>query len=68
MNDEVMYRTMYNETIQDVGNQKKIIEELKTHIEILITEMELYRNKMRKEILRLQIKLGEQNANDWVDY
>ena len=68
MNDEVMYLTMYNETIQDVGNQKKIIEELKTHIEILITEMELYRNKMRKEILRLQIKLGEQNANDWVDY
>ena len=68
MSDEVMYLTMYNETIQDVGNQKKIIEELKTHIEILITEMELYRNKMRKEILRLQIKLGEQNANDWVDY
>lgn len=68
MNDEVMYLTMYNETIQDVGNQRKIIEELKAHIEILITEMELYRNKMRKEILRLQIKLGEQNANDWVDY
>ena len=25
MNDEVMYLTMYNETIQDVGNQRKII-------------------------------------------
>ena len=68
MSDEVMYLTMYNETIRDVGTQKKIIEELKAHIETLITEMELYRNKMRKEILRLQIKLGEQNANDWVDY
>ena len=68
MNDEVMYFTMYNETIQDVGNQKKTIEELKAHIETLITEMELYKSKMRKEIERLQIKLGKQNANDWVDY
>ena len=68
MNDEVMYRTMYNETIQDVGTQKKIIKELKAHIEILTTERELYRSKMRKEILRLQKRLGEQNDNDWVDY
>ena len=68
MSDEVMYLTMYNETIRDVGTQKKIIEELKAHIETLITEMELYKSKMRKELLRLQIKLGEQNANDWVDY
>ena len=68
MNDEVMYFTMYNETIQDVGNQRKTIEELKAHIETLITEMELYKSKMRKEIERLQIKLGKQNANDWVDY
>ena len=68
MRNESMYFTMYNEKVQEIGNQDKTIEELKAHIEILTTEMELYKAKMRKELLRLQIKLGEKNDNDWVDY
>ena len=68
MNDESMYITMYNESVRETSTQKKVIKELKAHIEILTTEMELYKTEMRKELLRLQIKLGEKNDNDWVDY
>tara|TARA_B100000749_G_C18230391_1_gene383988 strand:+ start:262 stop:468 length:207 start_codon:yes stop_codon:yes gene_type:complete len=68
MNDTMMYQTMYNESVRETSTQKKVIEEMKVHIEILTTEMELYKTKMRKELLRLQIKLGEKNDNDWVDY
>ena len=60
--------TMYNESIVKENNQRKAIEKLKVQIDILTEEMELYKTKMRKEILRLQIKLGEKNDNDWVDY
>ena len=63
-----MYFTMYNESIVKENNQRKAIENLKVQIDILTEEMELYKTKMRKEILRLQIKLGEKNDNDWVDY
>ena len=68
MNNDSMYFTMYNETIQKLGNQEKTIDELKSHIKILTTEMEMYKTKMRKELMRLQIKLGKKNENDWVDY
>ena len=68
MRNDSMYLTMYNESVREVNNQKKIIKELKVQIDILTTEVELYKTKMRKEILRLQTKLGEKNDNDWVDY
>ena len=68
MRHETMYLTMYNESVQKLGNQDKIIVELKSQIEFLTVEMELYKTKMRKELLRLQKNLGEKNDNDWVDY
>ena len=68
MRHEPMYLTMYNESIQKVNNQDKIIVELKEQVRFLTVEMELYKTKMREELLRLQIKLGKQNDNDWVDY
>lgn len=68
MKNDSMYFTMYNESIVKENNQRKAIENLKVQIDILTEEMELYKTKMRKEILRLQIKLGEKNDNDWVDY
>ena len=68
MRNESMYLTMYNESVQKLGTQKKIIEDLKLQIDFLAQEMELYKTKMRKELLRLQKKLGEKNDNDWVDY
>ena len=68
MRHEPMYITMYNESIQKINNQDKIIVELKEQVRFLTVEMELYKTKMREELLRLQIKLGIQNDNDWVDY
>ena len=68
MRNDSMYLTMYNESVQKLGTQKKIIEDLKLQIDFLAQEMELYKTKMRKELLRLQKKLGEKNDNDWVDY
>ena len=68
MRHEPMYITMYNESIQKINNQDKIIVELKEQVRFLTVEMELYKSKMREELLRLQIKLGKQNDNDWVDY
>ena len=68
MNNDSMYFTMYNESIQKINNQDKIIVELKEQVRFLTVEMELYKTKMREELLRLQIKLGKQNDNDWVDY
>ena len=67
MRHEPMYLTMYNESIQKVNNQDKIIVELKSEIEFLTVEMELYKTKMREELLRLQIKLGKENENKQVD-
>ena len=68
MRNDSMYFTMYNESLIRVNNQKKIIDDLKLKIEFLETEMEMYKTKMRKELMRLQKKLGEKNDNDWVDY
>ena len=68
MRNDSMYLTMYNESVQKLGTQQKIIEDLKIQIDFLTQEMKLYKTKMRKELLRLQIKLGEKNENDWVDY
>ena len=68
MRNDSMYLTMYNESVQKLGTQKKIIEDLKLQIDFLAQEMELYKTKMRKELLRLQKKLGEKNDNYCVDY
>ena len=67
MRNESMYLTMYNESIQKVSNQEKIIEELKETIEQLTIEMDVYRTKIRKELMRLQKELGKQNENKQVD-
>ena len=67
MRHEPMYLTMYNESIQKITNQDKIIVELKEQVRFLTVEMELYKTKMREELLRLQIKLGKKNENKQVD-
>ena len=67
MRHEPMYLTMYNESIQKITNQDKIIVELKEQVRFLTVEMELYKTKMREELLRLQIKLGKENENKQVD-
>jgi|TARA_Y100000310_G_scaffold311034_1_gene356925 uncharacterized coiled-coil protein SlyX len=58
---------MYNESVQRISNQDKIIVELKEQVRFLTVEMELYKTKMREELLRLQIKLGKKNENKQVD-
>ena len=50
MRHEPMYLTMYNESIQKVNNQDKIIVELKEQVRFLTVEMELYKTKMREEL------------------
>ncbi len=67
MRHESMYLTMYNESVQRISNQDKIIVELKEQVRFLTVEMELYKTKMREELLRLQIKLGKKNENKQVD-
>ncbi len=67
MRHEPMYLTMYNESVQRISNQDKIIVELKEQVRFLTVEMELYKTKMREELLRLQIKLGKKNENKQVD-
>ena len=62
-----MYLTMYNESVQKISNQDKIIVELKEQVRFLTVEMELYKTKMREELLRLQIALGKKNENKKVD-
>ena len=66
MRHEPMYITMYNESIQKINNQDKIIVELKEQVRFLTVEMELYKTKMREELLRLQIALGKENENKQV--
>ena len=67
MRHEPMYLTMYNESVQKISNQDKIIVELKEQVRFLTVEMELYKTKMREELLRLQIALGKKNENKKVD-
>ena len=67
MRHEPMYLTMYNESVQKISNQDKIIVELKEQVRFLTVEMELYKTKVREELLRLQIKLGKKNENKQVD-
>ena len=61
MNDEMMYRTMYGESLTKVKHQRDEIESLKAKIEVLQTEMKLFKSIMKDEIERLQELLGEKN-------
>ena len=63
----MMYKTMYYESTRKISNQEKNIEDLKETIEHLTIEMDLYKTQMRKELLRLQIKLGQKNDKKQVD-
>ena len=67
MNDNMMYQTMYNESLTRIKTQRNEVEYLKAQVEVLETEMKLYKTIMRDEILRLQILLGEKNESDKVD-
>ncbi|MAG53049.1 MAG: hypothetical protein CMH62_03755 [Nanoarchaeota archaeon] len=67
MKHDSMYLTMYNESVRKVSSQDKIIVELKEEIRSLTEEMDLYKGVMRKELLRLQIKLGQKNESEQVD-
>ena len=59
MNDEMMYRNMYGESLTKVKHQRDEIESLKAKIEVLQTEMKLFKSIMKDEIERLQKLLGE---------
>lgn len=61
MNDEMMYRTMYGESLTKVKNQRDEIERLKAKIEVLQTEMKLFKSIMKDEVERLQKLLGEKD-------
>ena len=61
MNDEMMYRNMYGESLTKVKHQRDEIESLKAKIEVLQTEMKLFKSIMKDEIERLQKLLGEKN-------
>ena len=61
MNDEMMYRNMYGESLTKVKHQRDEIESLKAKIEVLQTEMKLFKSFMKDEIERLQKLLGEKN-------
>ncbi len=67
MNDNMMYQTMYNESLGRIKTQTNEVKHLKAQVEVLETEMKLYKNIMRDELLRLQILLGEKNESDKVD-
>ena len=56
-----MYRTMYGESLTKVKHQRDEIESLKAKIEVLQTEMKLFKSIMKDEIERLQKLLGEKN-------
>ena len=66
MNDNMMYQTMYNESLVKSKTQRSEIEHLKAQVEVLETEMKLYKSIMRDELLRLQKLLGEKNENNKV--
>ena len=61
MNDEMMYRTMYGESLTKVKNQRDEIERVKAKIEVLQTEMKLFKSIMKDEVERLQKLLGEKD-------
>ena len=61
MNEEIMERTMYGESLTKVKYHKDEIESLKAKIKVLKTEMKLFKSIMKDEIGRLQRLLGEKN-------
>ena len=67
MDDTILYRTMYSESLTKVRHQRDEIERLKIKIKMLQTEMKLCKSIMRDEIKRLQNLLGEENETEKVD-
>ena len=67
MDDTILYRTMYSESLTKVRHQRDEIERLKIKIKMLQTEMKLFKSIMRDEIKRLQNLLGEENETEKVD-
>ena len=67
MDDTILYRTMYSESLTKVKHQRDEIEQLKAKIKVLETEMKLFKSIMKDEVERLQDLLGEKNEDEKVD-
>ena len=66
MNNDMMYHSMYNESLTKMRIKNDEVERLKIEVDVLKTQLELYRMTMRKEMLRLQIELGQRNEKEQV--
>ena len=66
MNNDMMYHSMYNESLTKIKIKNDEVERLKIEVDVLKTQLELYRMTMRKELLRLQIELGQRNEKEQV--
>ena len=64
MNNDMMYHSMYNESLTKMRIKNDEVERLKIEVDVLKTQLELYRMTMRKEMLRLQIELGQRNEKE----
>ena len=62
----MMYHSMYNESLTKIKIKNDEVERLKIEVDVLKTQLELYRMTMRKELLRLQIELGQRNEKEQV--
>ena len=62
----MMYHSMYNESLTKMRIKNDEVERLKIEVDVLKTQLELYRMTMRKEMLRLQIELGQRNEKEQV--
>ena len=67
MDETILYRTMYGESLTKVKHQRDEIEQLKAKIKVLETEMKLFKSIMKDEVERLQDLLGEKNEDEKVD-
>ena len=67
MDDTILYRTMYSESLTKVRHQRDEIERLKAKIKVLEAEMKLFKSIMKDDVERLQDLLGEKNEDEKVD-
>ena len=67
MNDSLMYQTMYNETLGREKKQRDEIERLKIKVKTLTAEIELHKETMRKELLRLHNLLEQKDEKERMD-
>ena len=66
MDDTILYRTMYSESLTKVKHQRDEIEQLKAKIKVLEAEMKLFKSIMKDEVERLQDLLGGKNEDEKV--